>query len=115
MRSSLKSINANCPASNLKNGKRLSDLVRADIMRLYLQIRLDAQTLTSGWLGYLCQALPVRVPTTPVTPITATRTSGTHTGPHVVGGSATASLRSHASLERRDRRHQPISFASIAR
>lgn len=120
MRSTLKSINANCPASNLKNGKRLSDLVRnvadgyanADIMCLYLQIRLGAYSLLTGWLGHVRHAQPVRVPTTPVTPASPTATPI----PGAIMGSGTGtSLLLRSSRERRDGRLRPLSFASIVR
>ena len=115
MRNTLKSINAICPASKLENEKRHSDLVgSADIMRLYLQISLGAQSLTE-WLGYLRRTLFVRVPTTPITP-TSPRTHVPHTsGPHMSRNAAATSLPSRAATERCGPNHPRLSFASIVR
>lgn len=104
MRCFLKSMNARCLASNLKNVARHADLGRhADITRLYLQIRLGVYALLAGWLGQMRHAIPACVPSRPVAPVGSVMTS-----------QGTGSL-SQCSVERCDRRNRLPSFAFIAR
>lgn len=103
MRCSLKSMNASCLASNLKNVKRHADLGRnADITRLYLQIRLGAYALLAGWLGHMRHVTPACVSTRPVMPV------GSQASPQGTG-------LSQRSVERSGRTSWLPSFAFIAR
>jgi hypothetical protein len=103
MRHFNKSQNASCLASNLKNAKRLADLGRHDITRMYLQIRLGANALLAGWFGHLRHATPVRVTTRPVMPV------GAETTPQGTG------VLSQRSLECRGGKYWRPSFAFFVR